>query len=224
MIDSLNWDDLPLGQTVIPAGHVEQAEHVRLVMDYPCQYAFMQHMFGDGKLSPDSVWQMQLRTQSGVFEAGSQAFNNRIGSMIRHRGLIANLTLRENLLLPFLYQGETERLAQAADELDEVAEWIGFSQSLDQKAGERTTFTHAMASLGRCLLLRPSIIIAQEVHLGMPNEHLEQFRSVSMEALERLGSGLIYLTTSENEGSDIVFSRTLTMQTDAAARHSQGSN
>ncbi|OIO67595.1 MAG: hypothetical protein AUJ57_10905 [Zetaproteobacteria bacterium CG1_02_53_45] len=215
MSNALHWHKLQFGLTDIPSSHVEYGEYVRLVMNFPCQYAFMQHMFSPCDVSSAENWKMWLQTEeSGQHMSGSRKFSMSVGSMIRHRGLIANLSLRENLLLPFLYHEDQQRIEQAMDELAEVAEVIGITTALDEKAGERTTVTHALVSLGRCLLIKPSVIVAQEVHIGMPPEHLQQFTEISMLALQRLGSGLLYLTARPDEGSGLNFARTLTVMTD----------
>ena len=211
MSDRLFWEQLPLTEGSVPESHVDFGEHVRLVIDYKNQVEFMHHLFNmemDRRAEP---WPMWLQTGEKRYRAGTQKFMARIGSMIRHHGLIANLSLRENLLLPFLYQADQARLEKAMKEIDEVAEWLGIKSSLDQQAGERITYTHALISLGRCLLARPAIVVAQEAHMGMNPEHLERFRELSMAALARLGSGLLYLTTSPNEGSGLKFARTLTL-------------
>jgi ABC-type transporter Mla maintaining outer membrane lipid asymmetry ATPase subunit MlaF len=211
MKSTLFWRQLQLGCSIVPASRVDFGEYVRLVIDFQYQYAFMRHLFAQADYPDKHAWQIWLETDSASYHSGTSEFVSRLGSMIRHQGLLANLSLRENLLLPFLYRGDQELLEQAVDELEEVANWLGLSAMLDQQAGERTTYIHALVSLGRCLLLRPSIIVAQEVHIGMPPDHLDHFRDLSMAALERLGSGLLYLTASPNEGSGLNFSRTLTV-------------
>jgi len=211
MSSTLHWHQLQLGHMTIPGSHVTRGEHVQLVMDYTCQYAFMQHMFSPCDEQGNSTWKMWIQSNSEQYQSGTSEFSTRLGSMIRHRGLISNLSLRENLLLPFLYHGDNARLQQAVIDLHEVAESIGISTALDEKAGERTSFTHALISLGRCLLSKPEIIVAQEVHTGMPPEHLHQFKEISMQALQQLGSGLLYLTGSPDEGSGLQYSRTLTI-------------
>jgi len=222
MNSALFWQDLQLGHTVIPGSHVVHGEYVRLVMNYTCQYAFMQHMFSPCDTYCRSHWKMWLQSDaeddnSKKHMSGSRGFNTRIGSMIRHRGLIANLSLRENLLLPFLYHAEPSRLQLALKELDGVADLIGISTALDEQAGERTSLTHALVSLGRCLLSRPEIIVAQEAHIGMPPEHLARFKEISMQALQQLDSGLLYLTGSLEEGSGLQYARTLIINSGAQA-------
>jgi hypothetical protein len=212
MKSTLFWRQLHLGRSTIPASHVNFGEYVRLVIDLQDQHDFMQHLFTPIDCPDEREWQIWLETDAASYHAGTSEFIIRLGSMIRHQGMLAHLSLRENLLLPFLYRGDQERLEQAMDELEEVADWLGLLAMLDQQAGERTTYTHALVSLGRCLLSRPPIIVAQEVHVGMPPEQLEHFKALSIAALERLGAGLLYLTESSNEGSGLDFSRTLTVE------------
>lgn len=211
MIETLHWDKLHLGHSVIPASHVLHGEYVRLVMNYPCQLSFMQQMFLLEDECRNRDWKMWLESSGETCPSGTSEFSARIGSMIHHRGIIANLTLRENLLLPFLYHGDQQRLESAAAEMVEVTRWLEIDAMLDEKAGERTTFTHALVSLARCMLAKPAIIVAQEVHIGMPPDHLERFRALSMQALTQLGSGLLYLTASIDEGSGLDYARTLTI-------------
>lgn len=216
MTSTLFWRQLQLEHSVVPASHVHVGECVRLVINLQGQYEFMQQLFTQPHNLDEREWQIWLETDVASYHAGSGEFITRIGSMIRHQGMLAHLSLRENLLLPFLYQGDEQRLEQAMVELEEIADWLGLLEMLDQQAGERTTYTHALVSLGRCLLIRPSVIVAQEVHLGMPPDQLEHFRTLGMAAIEQLGSGLLYLTASPNEGSGLDFSRTLIADVKAA--------
>jgi ABC-type lipoprotein export system ATPase subunit len=142
--------------------------------------------------------------------------------MIRQRGILANLSLRENLLLPFLYHGGAERIASAEHEVDDVAERLGLAGMLQEQAGERSGYTHALVSLGRCMLLHPAIIVAQEIHVGMSPEHLERFRELAIAALAELGAGLLYLTSTEHEGSGVHFDRTLVPGALALAAEASG--
>ena len=212
MTSTLFWRQLQLECSTVPASHVNFGEYVRLVINLQDQYDFMQHLFTQASCPDEDEYQIWLKTDKASYHAGTGEFITRLGSMIRHQGMLAHLSLRENLLLPFLYRGDQERLEQAMDELEEVADWLGLLSMLDQQAGERTTYIHALVSLGRCLLSRPLIIVAQEVHVGMPPDQLEHFRALGMSAIEKLGAGLLYLTASPNDGSGLNFSRTLTVE------------
>ena len=45
----------------------------------------------------------------------------------------------------------------------------------------------------------------------MSPERLAHFRELGEQALQKLGSGLVYLSATEHEGSGLVFSRTFTV-------------
>jgi len=212
--DVLHWRELRLSAGTIEACKVGRGERVRLVLEGNCQIRFMDHLFMPTDDEIDD-WPMWLESGAGRYRAGSPEFVSRIGTMIRHRGLMANLSMRENLLLPFLYHASRERLEEAFEEVDEVADFVGLTAMLHEQAGERSAYTHALVSLGRCLLAKPDIIVAQEVHIGMSPERLAHFRELGGQALRRLGSGLVYVTSSMHEGSGIPFSRTLTVQPEA---------
>jgi len=212
--DVLHWRELHLSTGAIEACRIGRGDHVRLVIEGNCQIRFMDHLFVSTD-DDDDEWPMWLESGAGRYRAGTPEFVGRIGTMIRHRGLMANLSMRENLLLPFLYRTDRDRLEEAFEEVDEVADFVGLTSMLHEQAGERSAYTHALVSLGRCMLAKPDIIVAQEVHIGMSPERLAHFRELGVQALRRLGSGLVYVTSSMHEGSGIPFSRTLTMQSEA---------
>ncbi len=207
MSDVLQWKDIQLFGDLLAADRVTRGENVRIVMNNRFQYAFLSLMFPDmgaqGSLA-SSIW---LESNGKQYQAGTPEFCLRVGSMIRHRGLMANISIRENLLLPFLYAADADILQRAREEVDGVAEFLGL-EGLDSQAGERSNYTHALVSLGHCMLQKPDIIVAQEVHVGMTPERLRMFAEKAREAVERLGSGVLYLSGSVNEGSGLQFVRT----------------
>lgn len=204
----LSWDRLQLEDCWLQKGSLRPGERVRLVMSLGCQQMLISRLLFPTEESPS------IRIdQDGVLQsAGSEGFIAHFGSLILHHGLIANLTLRENLLLPLLYHSHAEALERARAEVEAVAEMIDLQIGLDEKAGERMPLIHALVSLGRCLLQRPDFIVAQGVWVGMPAEHLERFRRVSMQALQQLHSGLLYLSRNEQEDVGIDFDRSLRAQ------------
>jgi len=216
MREVLWWRSLKLTGAELPESSVSLGEHVRLIMDESCQHAMMDRIINVPPSDEPEAWQIWLETEQGKFRADTPEFHDRVGIMIRRRGLLANLSLRENLLLSFLYHGDAERLAAAEQEVESVAAFLGLADMLDEQAGERSGYTHALLSLGRCMLLHPAIIVAQEIHVGMPPERLMRFRDMAIGALQQLGSGLLYLTSSEYEGSGVRFDRTLVLQPEAA--------
>lgn len=209
MSDVLLWNELQLGPWLVPPGSISRGKHVRLVMESALQYDFLNRIYLGSQEMHEEEWHIWLQSGSSRLAAGTSEFCMRVGSMIRSRGLVANLSLRENLLLPFLYGGTEVQREQAEQHLEAVAEQVDLLPFLDEQAGERTAYTHALVSLGRCLLLKPDVIIAQEVHVGMSPERLARFRDLATGALQTLGAGVLYLTSTVFEGSGIRFDTTL---------------
>jgi ABC-type Na+ transport system ATPase subunit NatA len=216
MREALWWRKLQLINVELPESSVGIGEHVRLIMDEADQHTMMDRIINVLPGDEPDAWQVWLETGRGKFRADTPEFHARVGIMIRRRGLLANLSLRENLLLPFLYHGNAERIAKAEQEVESVADFLGLLNILNEQAGERSSYTHALISLGRCMLAHPAIIVAQEIHIGMSPERLMRFRDMAIEALQRLGAGLLYLSSTEYEGSGVHFDRTLMLQAEAA--------
>ncbi len=209
----LHWRALRLDGFGIPDGEVSAGHHVRMVMPPALQDAFLERVFRPegGALASGRRGRIWVEAGGISHLAGSEGFFRAVGALIRGRGMLANLSLRENLLLPFLYDTDHERLDRAAARLGDVAEMLGLKDRLDERAREGSDFMHAMVSLGRCLLAEPGVVIAQESHAGMSPERLARFRELALRALRELDAGVLYLTSSVDEGSGIAFSRTLTI-------------
>jgi ABC-type multidrug transport system ATPase subunit len=215
MREALWWRKQRLWDAELAEASVGVGEHVRLIMEEAYQHAMMDRIIDVAPGDEPGAWQVWLETGQGKFRSDTPAFHARVGIMIRRRGLLANLSLRENLLLPFLYHGDAARIARAEQEVEAVADFLGLWDVLDEQAGERSNYTHALLSLGRCMLMHPAIIVAQEIHVGMSPERQMHFRDLAIEALQQLGSGLLYLTSTEHEGSGVHFDRTLVLQAQA---------
>ena len=205
----LCWRHMQVLDARLPADCLGRGEHKRLVMPRRHQYAWLQHLFPEQMSSGKAAWQMWLETDTASVQAGSTMFVQSVASMLHRRGVMANLSLRENLLLHFLYHGDQQALMQAEQDLPEVAAFLGIADALDEQAGERSPYTHGIVSLGRCLLQKPDIIVAQDVHSGMPPHRLQRFCAMFGEALSRLQAGLLYLSTSVYDGSGVDFEHSL---------------
>ena len=204
----LHWDELLVHECILPSGHVCCGKHVRMIMNNSMQYAFLNYFFPQFSLHEKEETKVWITSGSQHIAAGTPEFCAHVGSMIRRRGLLANLSVRENLLLPFLYTENKAALKQAELEVDDVADFLGLSTILNEQARERSAYTHALVSLGHCLLKKPDVIVAQEVHIGMPPDRLQIFRDKATQAMKELNAGVLYLTSTSDEGSGLEFART----------------
>jgi len=209
--DRLHWKAIPIYDDTVPSDHIGRGKHIRLLMNTRMQHMLLQHFFPNQTSNDAYVW---LTHKHQSFTAGTPSFCNHVGSMIRRRGLLANLSIRENLLLPFLCSDNKNILKAAEAKVNEVADFLGISELLYKQAGERSAYTHALVSLGHCILKDSDVIVMQEVHAGMPPERSEIFHHKVKQGVEHLGAGVLYLSSCHGEGSGLEFSRTYEIKCD----------
>ncbi len=215
--DTLYWHDLMLCEKTLTADHVMRGERVRLVMHEKLQKMLLATFFlcplSQSCVSQD-VW---LKRKQHKVMAGSPEFYAQVGCMIRQRGLLANLSLKENLLLPFLYSDQRGVLEQAEKDLKQVAHFLEIEGILNEKAGERPPYMHGLMGLGHCLLKKPNIVVTQELHLGMQSEYAARFRRKVLKALKILNPGVLYLTSSKSDIFGLPFHRSYHIASDMDA-------
>jgi len=194
---------------VLPAGCIARGERMRMVMPRREQYEWLESLFIEPVQVGKDAWQLWLETDEASYQSGSSIFFHKVSSMLHHRGMMANLSLRENLMLPFLYHGTHDMLEQAKDDLPQVAEFLDISDCLDDQASIRSPYIHGVVSLGRCLLQKPDIILVQDVHSGIAPHRLQQFHALFCAVMEQLQAGVLYISTSEQDGSGLKFEHSL---------------
>ncbi|MDX8391577.1 MAG: hypothetical protein R8K53_03290 [Mariprofundaceae bacterium] len=209
----LCWKKMRIVDADVLAGDVARGEILRLVMPRRHQLAWLQMMLEDMPERPQQDSHVWLETPETTVGSGSEMFFRRVVCLLHQQGVLANLSLRENLLLPFLYRGAGEEIQRADDLLPEMADWLGIGNKLDEQAGERSGYMHALISLGRAMLMKPDILIVQDIHVGMQMHQLQRLRILFGEALARLGSGVLYLSSSAHDGMEIDFCRSLELTT-----------
>lgn len=197
----LCWKSMRLLDMELPAGMVLHGEKRRMVMPRRYQFDWLRRMCRGG-----SVW---LESGQQSVPGGSEPFARRVACMLHQRALLANLSLRENILLPFLYDGREPDMTQATEALPEVAERLDIADKLDEQAGERSGYVHGLVGLARAMLRCPDFIIVQDVHAGIPPQCQESFRSLFAGVVRELGAGILYLSNSAQDGSGLEFCHSL---------------
>jgi len=212
------WRQMQVLQDVLPAGCIGKGEHKRLVMPRKHQYVWLESLFIEPVQTGKDVWQLWLETDEASYQAGSSIFFQKVSSMLHHRGMMTNLSLRENLVLPFLYHSDQSALKQAKQDLPHVAEFLGISDCLDDQDSIRSPYTHGLISLGRCLLQKPDIVLAQDVHSGIAPHRVRQFHDLFCQTMARLQAGILYISTSEHDGSGMDFEASLELKSAGASK------
>lgn len=201
-MNRLCWNDLQLLDIDIPAGSIRRGEKQRLVMPQRYQFEWLKKMSTPGG-------GIRLKTKDGDIAGGSDSFVQHVACVLHQRSALANLSLRENILLPFLYNNRASETARAVGALPDIAARLEITDLLDEQAGERSSYMHGVVSLGRAMLMKPDFIVVLDAHMGMQPSRQDFFCNLFCRFVEEAGAGVLYLSASVRDASGLKFRRSL---------------
>ncbi len=192
--------DFPLGQEVVKVLKgidldIEKGEYVALMgpsgsgkstlmnllgcLDTPTSGSYMLNGVDVSSMSDDELAEIRNKEIGFVF----QTFN-----------LLPRTTALGNVALPMVYAGASkqERMARATEVLADV----GLSDRMDHKPNQLSGGQRQRVAVGRALVNRPSIILADE-----PTGHLDSKTSLEImqlfETIHKAGNTVIVITHEE---------------------------
>lgn len=121
--------------------------------------------------------------------------NSEIGFVFQTFNLLPRYTALENVALPMVYAGypKAERIARA----EEVLAQVGLGDRMDHKPNELSGGQRQRVAVGRALVMRPSIILADEptgnLDTATSNEVMELFGDI-----QKAGNTVILVTHEED--------------------------
>jgi len=137
-----------------------------------------------------------------------------LGVVLSGRGLLANITIQENIMLPFLYHDQLQYTKQAQLQLEKVAQTLGLEDILGEQTGLRSPLIHGLVSLCRCVLQQASFIVMQQPCAKMSNQEKRQFREISKRVVTSLDAGLLYITDTVDDDGGFEFDKHLDIRID----------
>ena len=211
-MSQLGWESASLAGFELPAGRIRPGETLHLQLPWRYQLLLL-HDWLAARPADDAHSPAWLEMETERIACGSRPFNDRVCVLLANWGMLANLSIRENLLLSFLYHGDPASIAAAEAQLPQVAEQLDLLWCLDEQAGERPPHVHALIGLGRVLLLRPQFVIMQEILAALPPERLFEFEKLVRRVLSGCNAGLLYLSElAQDEIRERQLLQTLRMQ------------
>ncbi len=205
-MNRLYWNDLHLLDIDIPAGSIRRGEKQRLVIPQRYQFEWLKQMN-----TPDGC--IRVQTKDGNISGGTEPFSRHVACVLHQRSALANLSLRENILLPFLYNRREPETTRAMQALPDVAARLEITDLLDEQAGDRPIYMHGIISLGRAMVLQPEFIVVLDAHMGTQAPKQDFFRSLFCSFVEETGAGVLYLSASVQDASGLKFRRSLEFST-----------
>ncbi len=128
-----------------------------------------------------------------------------VAVVLNGRALLANISIQENIMLPFLYHHDLQTLHDAQAQLKTVAETFGLDKILHEKAGLRSPLIHGLVSLSRAVLQQANFIILQQPFSSMDKQETATFAKLVKDVVKRLGVGMVYLAASAEDQADFEF-------------------
>ncbi|MDX8387451.1 MAG: hypothetical protein R8M46_02810 [Ghiorsea sp.] len=127
-----------------------------------------------------------------------QGLGKQVGFVLNGLGLVANLTIKENIMLPLLYH-KTKQTDVAKTKLAALVEEIEIKDMMEEQAGLRSARVNSEVSLCRCVLQQAAYIIMQQPQSCMSKTEAKQFTERMLKVVRDLRAGVVYLTASGND-------------------------
>lgn len=125
-----------------------------------------------------------------------QRFRRRLGvGLAEPSGLVSNLTLHLNLVVPMLYSGMADR-ATADRRARDMIEACGLEEWMDTRPADLPFEVRREAVIARAAVREPELLVLQE-----PTAGLREARARWLLAMCRERSGTVVVTAAEREGA-----------------------
>jgi len=165
MVNHLSWPDIHMNQYVLPSAQLACTDDAFMHIPEALQLTWLTHMFLPITLQNNAA---RLHMNGMTYTVEQPHFWQHIKLIMCRGGLLANLSLYDNLLLPSLYHN----YSISSERVTQVIKIMALEHDIHQQAAERNDELHARISLGQCLLFPPKMIIIQDIctSLSMANK------------------------------------------------------
>lgn len=117
----------------------------------------------------------------------------KVGLVYQFYNLIPTLTVRQNILLPMLLDGQKPDLAR----FDELVDILGLSNRLSHLPSELSGGQQQRTAIGRALIYRPAILLADEPTGNLDRKNSEEILSLLKLSNKRYGQTILLITHDE---------------------------
>ena len=193
--------NFPLGQEVVKVLKgidldIERGEYVALMGPSGSGKSTLMNLLGCLDTATAGTYELNGKNVSNMSQDElAEIRNKEIGFVFQTFNLLPRTTALDNVALPLIYAGKTkeERIKRATEVLKDV----GLADRMDHKPSQLSGGQRQRVAVGRALVNKPSIILADE-----PTGNLDSKTSIEMMALfeeiHKQGNTVIVVTHEED--------------------------
>ena len=123
----------------------------------------------------------------------------KIGFVFQQFNLLPKLTAQENVELPLIYQGMSAGKRHARSE--EVLERVGLLDRMDHKPTELSGGQQQRVAIGRALVTRPALIMADEPTGNLDSKNSQEVLALLQTMSDRYQQTILMITHNKNHAS-----------------------
>ncbi len=193
--------NFPLGQEVVKVLKgidldIERGEYVALMGPSGSGKSTLMNLLGCLDTATDGTYELNGKNVSNMSQDElAEIRNKEIGFVFQTFNLLPRTTALDNVALPLIYAGATkeERINRA----EEVLEDVGLADRMDHKPSQLSGGQRQRVAVGRALVNKPSIILADE-----PTGNLDSKTSLEImdlfDEIHNQGNTVIVVTHEED--------------------------
>jgi len=128
----------------------------------------------------------------------AQFRNQKIGFVFQSHHLLPQLSLLENVLLPYLPEKDKTVKKEAEKRALDLLEFVGLSNQIHQRPGQMSGGECQRAAVVRALIHQPKLILADEPTGSLDKESADQLAKLFVRINEEQGITLVLVTHSHD--------------------------
>ena len=193
--------DFPLGQEVVKVLKgidldIERGEYVALMGPSGSGKSTLMNLLGCLDTPTAGTYELNGKDVSNMTEDElAEVRNKEIGFVFQTFNLLPRTTALENVALPMIYAGFTK--SQRKERAEEVLSDVGLADRMDHKPNQLSGGQRQRVAVGRALVNKPSIILADE-----PTGNLDSKTSLEImnlfDEIHKQGNTVIVITHEED--------------------------
>ncbi|MCW5519208.1 ABC transporter ATP-binding protein [Aureitalea sp. L0-47] len=193
--------DFPLGQEVVKVLKgidldIEKGEYVALMGPSGSGKSTLMNILGCLDTATAGSYELNGRDVSNMSDDElAEVRNTEIGFVFQTFNLLPRTTALENVALPMIYAGASK--AQRKERAEEVLADVGLADRMDHRPNQLSGGQRQRVAVGRALVNKPSIILADEPTGNLDSKTSEEIMALFNE-IHKNGNTVIVVTHEED--------------------------